>query len=113
MKALGKIKAALFTMCIALGVLIASTQETKAAYYDNYNTNYQVYINLYNSTKAVQFYYLAIGYYYYYLAGHQSDYYGYYSDPVYFKSTNYRGSNTYALYYYNLYAYQGDSWIRK
>jgi hypothetical protein len=112
MNTLRKIKAACLIMCIALGVMIASTQESKAAYYNYYYSDYLYYLNLYRTYGVAQYYWDAIGFYYYYLAGYYGDYYGYYYDAVYYKSTNYRGSNSNALYYYNLYAADGDYYIR-
>jgi hypothetical protein len=112
MNPLRKIKASFLIMCIALGVMIGSTQESKAAYYNNYNSLYVYYLNLYHSTGVPQYYYDAVAFYYYYLAGLYGDYYGYYYDSVGYKSTNYRGSTTYAGYYYDVYASYGDYYIR-
>ena len=111
-KALRRIKSALLVTCVALTVMVGGTQRANAAYYDNYYSIYQYYLNLYSFTGVPQYYYDAVGFYYYYLAGHYGDYYGYYSDPVAYKSTEYRGSITYAGYYYDLYAYYGDLYIR-
>jgi hypothetical protein len=111
-KALPRIKSALLLTCLALSVMIASTQRSNAAFYDNYASLNQYYYNLYLHTGVPQYYYAAIGFLYYYYAGYYGDYYGYQSDPVAYKSTNYRGSTTAAGYYYNLYAYYGDYYIR-
>jgi hypothetical protein len=110
-KALRKIKSVMLVTFLALTVMIASTQRSNAAYYSNYYSQYQFYYNLYLRTGVPQYYYNAVGFYYYYLAGHYGDYYGYNSDPVGYKSTNYRGSTTFAGYYYNLYASYGDYYI--
>ena len=96
----------------ALIAVLATTQRSKASYYDNYLSAYNYYYNQYLITGVPQYYYDAIGFYYYYAAGFYGDYYGYYSDPVGFKSVNYRGSTTYAAYYYGYYVYYGDYYIR-
>jgi hypothetical protein len=106
------VKSAFLIAFIATGLMFGSTQQCKAAYYNNYYSSYVYYISLYNSTHVAQYYYDALAYYYYYAAGLNGDYYGYYSDPLGYKSTNYRGSITYAGYYYNLYAYYGDYYAR-
>jgi hypothetical protein len=107
-----QIKSTFLIAAIAAGLMFGSAQSCKAAYYNNYYSAYVYYLNAYNSTHVVQYYYAAVAYYYYYVAGFDGDYYGFYADPVGFKSTNYRGSITYAGYYYNLFAYYGDYYIR-
>jgi hypothetical protein len=110
-KALRRTKSALLVTCVALTALIASTQQSSAAFYNNYNSYYQYYYNLYLRTGVAQYYYHAIGFYYYYLAGYYGDYFGYYADPLGYKSTTYRGSTTYAGYYYDTFAYYGDYFL--
>jgi hypothetical protein len=107
-----QIKAPFLIAAIVVGVTFGSTQQSKAAFYDNYYTNYVYYINLYNSTGIAQYYYDGIGFYYYYLAGYNGDYFGYFYDSPGAKSTYYRGSTTNAIYQYNYYAYFGDYYIR-
>ena len=111
-KALRRTKSALLLTCLALTIMIASTQRSNAAFYDNYASLYQYYYNLYLRTAVPQYYYDAIGFLYYYYAGYYGDYYGYYADPAAYKSTYYRGSTTYAGYYYDVFAYYGDYYIR-
>ena len=113
MKTLNKqTKATFLVAFIAAGLMFGSTQQCKAAYYNNYYSYYTYYLGLYNSTQIAQYYYDAVAFYYYYLGGYYDDYYGYYADPVGYKSTNYRGRETYALYYHNLYSYYGDYYLR-
>jgi hypothetical protein len=108
-----KIKAAFLIVCIALAVMFGSTQQSKAAYYDNYYSNYVSYINAYNSTGYSPYLYIASAYYYYYLSGYYGDYYGYYSDSFAFKSdqhinASYLSPSTSHDINYNYYAYIGD-----
>jgi hypothetical protein len=106
------LKSTFLIASIAAGLMIGSTQQCKAAYYNNYYSDYVYYLSLYNSTHVAQYYYDAVAFYYYYTAGYYGDYYGFYADRVGYKSTTYRGSTTYAGYYYNLYAYYGDYYVR-
>ena len=107
-----KLKTAVLVLAIALGVMFGTTQQSKAAFYNNYYTLYSIYLSYYYSTGIAQYYWDAYAFYYYYLAGYYGDYFGYYADPFADKSTNYRGSTTYAGYYYNTYAYYGDYYAR-
>jgi hypothetical protein len=106
-----KLKTAILTSGIALGVMFGSTQQSKAAFYDNYYTLYSTYLSYYQRTGIAQYYWDAVAFHYYYLAGYYGDYFGRYYDRFGFKSTNYAGS-TYAAYYYNTYAYYGDYYWR-
>jgi hypothetical protein len=106
-----KFKAAALALAIALGLMFGATQQSKAAFYDNYLIRFSNYLNLYHRTGIPQLYWDAIAYHYYYLAGHFGDLYGYRLDPFGFKSTNYAGS-TYAAYYYGTFAYYGDYFAR-
>src|SRR6516164_9870641 len=82
-KAFRRMKSALLVTCVTLTIMIASTQRSNAAYYDNYYSLYQYYLGLYYSTWFPQYYYDAIAYYFYYLAGFDGDYFGYYYDGIY------------------------------
>ena len=93
--------------------MFGTTQQSKAAFYDNYYSYYQYYHNLYLRTGVAQYYWDALGFYYSYLAGYYGDHDGFYYDAVGYKSINYRGSTTYAVYYYNTYAFYGDYYIRR
>jgi hypothetical protein len=109
-----KIKAVVFTAVITLCVLLAGTEQSKAApYYDNYDSYYQYYANLYSQTGNTTYLYgYAYPYLYYYYAGYYSDYYGYNVDAVGSKSSNYLGSTPDSVYYLNLYDYYGDYYYR-
>jgi len=107
-----KFKIAILVVGIAFSVMFGTTQQSKAAFYNNYYSICQYYLNLYGHTGVAQYYYDAIAFLYYYYAGYYGDYYGYYYDSVGYKSINYRGSITYAEYYYNYYAYLGDYVLR-
>jgi len=113
-----KFRAAILVVGIAFCVMFGTTQQStaakhsKAAFYNNYLSLYQRYLNLYRSTGVAQYYYDAQAFLYYYDAGYYGDYNGYYSDPVGYKSTTYRGSDTYADIYYNTLAYYGDYYLR-
>jgi hypothetical protein len=107
-----KIKAAVLMVGIAFCVMFGSVQKSNAAFYNNYYSLYTYYSNLYRTTGVAQYHWHAVAFYYYYLAGYNGDSYGYYYDGFGFKSTNYRGSTTYAGYYYNTYAYYGDYYAR-
>jgi len=91
--------------------MFGTTQQSKAALYDNYHTLYSTYLSYYYSTGIGQYYWDAIAFYYYYLAGYYADYSGYYSDRFAYKSTQYAGS-TWAAYYYNTYTAWGDYYAR-
>ena len=106
-----KLKTAVLVLAIALGVMFGTTQQSKAAFYNNYLTQHSIALSYYYSTGNVQYYWGSRAYYYYYLAGYYGDYYGYYSDRFGYKSTNYAGS-TYAAYYYGNYTYYGDYYAR-
>jgi hypothetical protein len=106
-----KLKTAVLVSSVALGMMFGTTQQSKAAFYDNYLTSFSNYLNLYQRTGITQFYWDAIAFHYYYLAGHFGDLYGYRADPFGFKSTTYAGS-TWAAYYYNTFAYYGDYFAR-
>ena len=111
MKTLMKqIKTTFIITAIALGLMVSSTQQCRAAYYDEYYSWYVYYLNLYVSTAFVPYYYDSLAYYYYYLAGLNGDYAGFNYDVFGYKSTQYRGGNSNAGYYYNSYAYSGDYW---
>ena len=113
-----KFKAAILVVGIAFCVMLGTTQQSTAAkhstpaFYNKYYSTYLYYSNLYSRTRVAQYYYAAQAFLYYYDAGYWGDYNGYYSDPVGYKSTTYRGSTTYAGYYYDLYATYGDYYIR-
>ena len=109
---INKIKATSLIAIIAVGLLIGGTQQCKAAYYDNYHSDYVFYWNLYISTHNVAYYWDALAYLYYYYAGYYGDYYGYEYDPYGFKSTAYRASTPYEEYYYNYFATIGDQIAR-
>jgi hypothetical protein len=106
-----KLKIAVLVLGVALGVMFGTTQQSKAAFYNNYYTLSSNYLSYYQSTGIAQYYWDAYAYYYYYLAGYYGDYFGYYSDSFGYKSTNYAGS-TYAAYYYGTYTYYGDYYSR-
>ena len=107
-----QIKSIYLMAALVAGLMVGSTQQSRAAFYDNYYSLYVIYLNAYNSTGVLQYYYNAIAFYYYYIAGYSGDYYGYYYDPTGFKSTIYRGSTTFAGYYYDHFAFYGDYYIR-
>lgn len=112
-----KIKAAFLIVGIVLSVMFGSTQQSQAAYYDNYYSLYQQYIGYYNSTGNNYYLYTAYAYYYYYISGYYADYYAYQYDPYgnysdQHLSSSYYSSYTYHDYYYNLYAYYGDIYYR-
>src|ERR1700730_15225149 len=96
-----RLKSTFLIASIATGLMIGSTQQCKAAYYNNYYSDYVYYLGLYNSTHVAQYYYESVAFYYYYTAGYYGDYYGFYADRFGYKSTNYNRSITYAGYYYN------------
>jgi hypothetical protein len=108
---LKNLKSLVLVTGIALGVMFGTTQQSKAALYDNYYTLYSTYVSYFHSTGYAQYYWDAVAFYYYYLAGYYGDYYGYYADRFGYKSTNYAGS-IYAAYYYNTFAYYGDYYSR-
>jgi hypothetical protein len=110
-----RIKTAFLIIGIALAVMCGTTQ-SKAAYYDNYYSFFQSYINAYNSTGNAYYLYTGYAFYYYYLAGLYGDYDGYYYDPYGNKSDrhigNYYSSFTYNDIYFNYYAFYGDYYYR-
>lgn len=103
-----KFKVTLLALAIALGVMFGTTQQSKAAFYDNYYNYFLHYMNLYHSTGVAQYYWDAIALYDYYLAGYYSDFFGFRYDEFRYKSTEYKGSTTYASYYYDKYTHIGD-----
>lgn len=107
-----KLKAIILAVGIAFCVMFGTTQQSKAAFYNNYYSLYLTYYHYYLTYHVAQYYYDAIGFLYYYYAGYYGDYYGYYADPIEFKSTVYRTSEPNAAYYYNAYAYDGDYYFR-
>ena len=109
-----KFRAAILLFGIAFCVMFGSMQHSKAAgaFYRNYYSLYQHYLHLYQSTGVAQYYYDALAFLYYYDAGYYADYYGYHDDPVGFKSEYYRGSTTYAAYYYETFTADGDYYAR-
>ena len=96
-----KIKAAFVIVALAASVIIGSTQQCKASYYDNYYSNYQTYFSAYQSTGNPFYYYTAYAYLYYYYGGYTADYYGYNSDPYGNKSDMRINSNYYSSYNYS------------
>ena len=112
-----KIQASLLVI-VAVGVLmLGSTQQCKAAYYDNYYSIYQEYLSAYDSTGNPYYYYTGYCYYYYYIAGLYADYYGYNYDPSGNKSDKHLDPGYYASFsyydiYWNYYAYIGDYYYR-
>jgi hypothetical protein len=107
-----KLKTAVLVLGIALGVMFGTTQQSKAAFYNNYLTQRSIALSYYYSTGNVQYLWGARAYYYYYLAGYYADRFGYYADRFGFKSTNYAGW-TYAAYYYDTFASYGDYFARQ
>ena len=106
-----KLKTAVLVLGVALGMMFGTTQQSKAAFYNNYLTQRSIALSYYYSTGNVQYLWGARAYYYYYLAGYYADYSGYYSDRFAYKSTQYAGS-TWAAYYYNTYTAWGDYYAR-
>ena len=100
-----KLKTAVLVTGIALGVMFGTTQQSKAAFYNNYLTQHSIALSYYYITGNVQYLWGARAYYCYYLAGYYADRFG-------FKSTNYAGW-TYAAYYYNTFASYGDYFARQ
>lgn len=106
-----KLKTTVLVLGVALGVMFGTAQQSKAAFYNNYNTLYTIYLSYYYSTGYAPYYWHAVASHYYYLAGYYGDYFGYYADRFGYKSTNYAGS-TYAAYYYGTFTYYGDYFSR-
>jgi len=114
---LRKIKAAFLIVSVALGIMFGTTQQSKAAYYDNYYSYYQAYINYYNATGNPYYYYTGLAFYYYYQSGFTGDHDAFYYDPFgnysdKHLSSSYFSSFTYHDIYYNYYAWIGDSYYR-
>ena len=105
---LKQMKATFLIAVIAVGLMLSSAQQSRAAYYPNYYSYYQYYYSFYNSTHNLQYYYDAVAYYYYYLGGFYSDYYSYNTDHYGYKSGDYKGSTTYGCGYQNYYCAYGD-----
>jgi hypothetical protein len=112
-----KIKAAFLIIGVGLSVMFGSTQQSQAAYFDNYYSYYQNYLSYYNQTGNAYYYYTGYAFYYYYLAGYYADLYAFDYDPYgnYSDrniSSSYYSSFTYHDIYYNYYADYGDVYYR-
>jgi hypothetical protein len=112
-----QIKATFLITAIAVVLMIGITQQSKAAYYDNYYSYYQSYINSYNLTGNAYYYYTGYAFYYYYLSGLYGDSYAFQYDPFGNYSDRhvnptYYSSFTYHDNYYNYYASIGDAYYR-
>lgn len=102
------IKGAILSPILAIGLLIGSAEQGKAAYYPGYLTTYSNFYSAYSSTGRVSYLYLASAAAYYYDASFNGDYFGYNNDSFGAKSTTFKGSTNLWDLYYDYYALYGD-----